>query len=318
MLGVFFAVLATATFSVNSVLARRGLASAAASAGAFVTVLIGVPFFFLAALGTGQLFNAGGLELTAYGYLALAGIIHFGVGRYLNYRAASAIGATRVGPIQSFTIPYAVLVAFITLDETINIGMAIGIALILVGPLIMVERMPAKKNAPVGASGTRPASTEAEGEQAQFELRQGEGYLFAFLSVFAYGTSPILIRAALADVDDMAVFGGLVAYTAASVALIATLVIPARRGLISAMNPGTIRLFLGAGFFVFLAQMFRFIALSLVPVAVVTPLQRAGAVFTLILSWAINRHLEVIDWRVVLGIGISVVGSVVLIVERVD
>ena len=82
------------------------------------------------------------------------------------------------------------------------------------------------------------------------------------------------------------------------------------------MRFGTVRLFLGAGFFAFAAQMFRFVALSLAPVAVITPLQRTGAVFTLGLSWAINRHLEKITWRVVAGILVSVAGAVVLIIAR--
>lgn len=304
MLGVIFALVSSFSFSLNSVLARRGLARAAASAGAFVTVLIGVPMFLVAALVTGQLFNAGEVALTGYAQLAAAGILHFGLGRYCNYRAISAIGATRTGPVQALTIPYAVLIAFLFLGETINPAMAAGIALVLAGPVMMVERPPVA--AVRGASDTQPA----------FELRQAEGYLFAGLSVGFYGTSPILIRAALAGTTDLAVFGGLVAYTAAAGALMATLVVPARRELIGAMRFSTVRLFLGAGFFVFAAQMFRFVALSLSPVAVITPLMRTGAVFTLGLSWAINRHLEKITWRVVAGLFISIGGAVVLIIAR--
>jgi uncharacterized membrane protein len=80
------------------------------------------------------------------------------------------------------------------------------------------------------------------------------------------------------------------------------------------MHPSTVRLFLSAGTFVFLAQMFRFMALAVAPVAVVTPLMRTGAVFTLIFSWTLNRHLEVINMRVVAGILLSVTGAVVLAV----
>ena len=304
MLGVLFALISSFSFSVNSVLSRRGLASASASAGAFVTVMVGVPMFLVAALVTGQLFNAGDVALTGYAQLAAAGIIHFGLGRYCNYRAVSAIGATRTSPIQALTVPYAVLIAFLFLGEKVNVGMGAGIALMLVGPAMMVERrtVPAVR----GASDARPT----------FELRQAEGYLFAALSVGFYGTSPILIRAALAGNTDLAVFGGLVAYTAAAGALIATLAIPARRDLIGAMRFGTVRLFLGAGFFVFVAQMFRFVALSLAPVALITPIQRTGAIFVLGLSWAVNRHLEKITWQVVVGILISVGGAVLLVVSR--
>ena len=315
MLGVVLAILSSFSFSLNGVMSRRGLAVASASAGAFVTVIIGVPMFLFAALVTGQLFRAGDVSGLGFLLLSTAGILHFGLGRYLNYRAMAAIGATRTGPIQSFTAPYAILVAYLLLDEGVTFLMGVGIVLVLVGPAVMVERTGAPARQPVpprGASDTAPASNTPPA----FQLRQAEGYLFAALSVGAYGTSPIMIRAALEGATDLSVLGGAIAYTAAAIALIVTLLAPGRRGLITAMRPSTVRLFLGAGFFVFLAQMLRFIALSLAPVAVVTPLMRLSGVFTLILSWTFNRHLEKITLRVVLGIAVSLVGSVMLVMFR--
>ena len=318
MLGVFFVLLSASLFSVNSLMSRRGLALGTASAGAFVTVMVGVPLFLAASVVSGQLFHADEVGLQAYVLLSLGGILHFGVGRYCNYRAVSAIGATRTGPVQAFTVPFAVLFAFVFLGETINVLMAVAIALILVGPAVMVESRSSfarsaarleERSSPRGASGTGPAPA--------FQLRQTEGYLFGALSVGAYATSPILIRSALEDATDLAVFGGFVATLAAAVALAVALVHPARRGVLSAMNRGTLRLFFGAGVFVFLAQMFRFIALSLAPVTLITPLMRSTAVFTLIGSWAINRHLELITWRVVAGIAVSVGGATMLVIVRV-
>ena len=315
MLGVVLAILSSFSFSLNGVMSRRGLAVASASAGAFVTVIIGVPMFLFAALVTGQLFRAGDVSGLGFLLLSTAGILHFGLGRYFNYRSMAAIGATRTGPIQSFTAPYAILVAYLLLDEGVTLLMGVGIVLVLVGPAVMVERAgtPARQPVPPrGASDTAPASNTPPA----FQLRQAEGYLFAALSVGAYGTSPIMIRAALEGATDLSVLGGAIAYTAAAIALIVTLLLPGRRGLITAMRPSTVRLFLGAGFFVFLAQMLRFIALSLAPVAIVTPLMRLSGVFTLILSWIFNRHLEKITLRVVLGIAVSLVGSVMLVMFR--
>jgi drug/metabolite transporter (DMT)-like permease len=310
MFGVVFALLSSFSFSMNSVFARRGLALAAASAGAFITVLMGVPLFLIAAGLTGQLSHASELNLDGFVLLSTAGIAHFGVGRYCNYRAHSAIGVTRSDPVQAFATPYAVLIAFVFLDESITWAMAAAIAMIMVGPAVMVER----RKAPAVVAQTSPGGDS--GAPKAFEPRQAEGYLFAMFSVLAYGTSPILIRAALADTEDLAVFGGFIAYTAAAAALILTLAHPRRRGLISEMRFSTVRLFLGAGLFSFLAQLFRFVALSLAPVAVITPLMRTSALFTLVLSWAVNRHLEKITRRVVLGIFISVAGSLFLILVR--
>ena len=62
--------------------------------------------------------------------------------------------------------------------------------------------------------------------------------------------------------------------------------------------------------------MFRFLALSVASVAVVTALMRLGSIFTLILSWTMNRYIEAINWRVVAGIVISVTGAVILVVAQ--
>jgi drug/metabolite transporter (DMT)-like permease len=314
MLGVLFAVISSFSFAMNGVMVRRGMVVASASQGAFITVLMGVPMFALATLVTGQFANAGEPGLSDYLLLAAAGIIHFGIGRYCNYRAIGAIGAARSGPIQTLTIPYSIAVAWVLLDEPVTWLMAVGIALIMAGPAIMVEKRAPKaaaKPAPAGASpdapasGTRVAST--------FQPNMVEGYTYAMLAAVFYGTSPILIRAALEGTTQTSILGGLVAYSGAAALLLVSLVLPARRGMVSAINPRVAKAFFGAGVAIFLAQMFRFIALSMAPVAVVTPIQRSSSIFTLILSWFINRSLEAINLRVVLAVLLSVAGALVLV-----
>ena len=310
MLGAALALMTAFTFSLSNITARRGLAKAAASAGSFVSVLIGVPLFLIASLVTGQIFRANQLSGEAFLLLSVAGILHFGVGRYCHNRGLSCIGSTRAAPVAALTTPLAILIAFIFLGESINVQMGLAIVFILMGPAIMVERRkrPAASAVPSGASGTAPA--------AAFEPRQAEGYLFASFGVLAYGTSPMLIRAAIEGATDVAIFGATVAYTAAAGVLIVTLLHPVRRGLIAEMHWSTVRLFFVSGSLVFLAQLFRFLALSIAPVAVVTSLQRTGGLFTLFLSWLLNRHLEKITWRVVLGILMSVSGTAVLVLVR--
>ena len=57
--GAILSLFSAFSFSVNAILVRRGIASAGATAsqGAFITVLLGVPFGLLAVAITGQLFN---------------------------------------------------------------------------------------------------------------------------------------------------------------------------------------------------------------------------------------------------------------------
>jgi drug/metabolite transporter (DMT)-like permease len=317
VLGAVIALFAAFSFSLSDVLVRRGVAWAPVAHGAFVTVLMGVPFFLVAALVTGQLFRPDELSGEGYALVAVAGVVHYVVGRYFNYAAINAIGAARAGPVQSLTLPYSVLVAYFALDEGVTTGMALGMGLILLGPAIIVERRSSRTPVLAGEAALEPASPPAEAP-AQFELRQAEGYLFAFIAAISYGSSPVLIRAALEGESGLSIYGGLISYVAAAGFLIATLILPGRRHMLQALRPETVKAFSGAGIAVSTAQVLRFLALSLAPVAVVTTLMRFAGVFTLLLSWWFNRTLERITWRLVAGVVLSVAGAVLLVLTRAD
>ena len=309
--GALLSLASSFSFSVNAILVRRGIAGAGATAsqGAFITVLLGVPFGFAAVVLTGQVLRFG--EVSPMGYLLLltAGIIHFGVGRYCNYRSVEAIGAARSGPIMGVTTPFSILMAVILLDEVVTLTMLFAIALVLLGPAVILERRPPHPNPLPEGEGTK----NGEGSRSPLEVRLLEGYVFATLAAVMYGTSPILIRAALMDATRTAAIGTFVAYCGASAVLLATLALPKRRALMGAINLQYMRLFGGAGFAVFLAQLLRFFALSLADVSVVNPLQRMANVFTVLLTWIFNRSLETITLRVVIGVLVSFAGSALLV-----
>jgi drug/metabolite transporter (DMT)-like permease len=92
VLGVCLAALSAATFTFNNASARRGVLTGSVLQALAVTVPIGVPIFLLAVLATGNLTTLSGFSAGAIALLALAGLLHFVVGRYGNFRAAQAIG----------------------------------------------------------------------------------------------------------------------------------------------------------------------------------------------------------------------------------
>jgi drug/metabolite transporter (DMT)-like permease len=315
MLGALVAILAAVAFSLSDVTVRRGVTRAPVAYGAIVTVLLGVPLFFIACIATGQVFKVSELSASSYGLLASAGIVHYVVGRYFNYAALEAIGAARTGPIHTLGLPYSVLIAFLFLDESITAGMIAGIVLIMIGPVIMVER---RQKAPVASVAGPAVPTPSEhSPQDGFLLRQAEGYLFAIIAAVSYGSSPVLIRSALEGESGVSLLGGLISYIAAAGLLIASFLLPSRRPLLKALEPASVRLFFAPGFFVFMAQLFRFVALSLASVAVVATLLRFTTIFTLAMSWFMNRDLEKITWRVIIGVLISLAGAVILVLSSV-
>ena len=319
--GALLALVSAFSFSVNFILVRRGFADAGATAaqGAFITVLLGVPFGLAAVVITGQLFNFDQISLDGYLLLAAAGIVHFGIGRYCNYRGIAAIGAPRAATIQAIAVPYSVLMAMVLLGERPTILMFVGIALILGSPALMIDRgkrpAPAAEPAQGSAASTGAATASA---RPAVEMRMVEGYTFSLLASVGYGSSPILIRAALEDATGVAAVGTFIAYVGASAVLMATLALPAQRHLIGTINVRYMRLFGGAGFSVFMAQLLRFFALSIADVSIVNPLMRMIGVFTLILSYLVNRRLEHITLGVVLGVLVSFGGSALLVIAAAN
>ena len=317
MLGMVFALLSALSFSLNVVTIRRGVAGASSSLGVTITVLLGVPMFLVAAIVTGQIFDFGEMSLSAYFLLALAGIIHFGIGRWCNYRAIAAIGATRVGPIRALTLPYTLLIAFLFLGERVTALMGVGIVLILIGPAMVYQRSTPK---PVVA--TVAATPSAESEPAlhrqslpAFTPKQGEGYFFGLMGALAHGTTPIIIRYALQD-SGLGILGGFIAYAAAGFALALLLLLPGRLAELRQLDRSSVGYFVSGGTTSFMAQMFRFLALAIAPVAVVTPLQRTASVFSLVLSFIFNRSLETFTVRIVAGVLISIAGTGLLLAGR--
>ena len=320
--GALLALASSFSFAVNSILIRRGITGAGATAaqGAFISVLLGVPLGLVAVLATGQLFNFGEVTFDGYFLLAGAGIVHFVIGRYCYYRAIGAIGAPRTVTIQTIAVPYSILMAMLLLGERPTLLMYVGIVLILGSPALMIERPKRSTRVPPGprvqgrarplprGDGTATASTAPA-----VELRMVEGYVFSLLSSVAYGTSPILIRAAMEGATDAAAVGTFIAYVGAAGVLIASLVVPTQRHLVGTISVRYLQIFGGAGFSVFIAQLLRFFALSLADVSVVNPLMRTVSVFTLILSYLANRRLEHITPGVVLGVLVSFAGSALLV-----
>jgi drug/metabolite transporter (DMT)-like permease len=126
-----------------------------------------------------------------------------------------------------------------------------------------------------------------------------------------YGMSPIFIKLGL-EGTNLGLFGGFVSYLAAAVVLLSTLALPGRVAYVRTMKREHVRWFMGSGLFVFMAQMFRYLALGIADVTVVSALGQLNGIFTLGFSHTVNRHLESFRRETVFGVLCSVLGGVAL------
>tara|TARA_B100000029_G_scaffold279939_1_gene274119 strand:- start:190 stop:1185 length:996 start_codon:yes stop_codon:yes gene_type:complete len=305
VLGGVLALLAAATFGFNAVAIRRGVLTGSVAQGLAITVPIAIPIFLIAVIFTGGLSLIADFSVYSIILFSISGAVHFNLGRYANYRATKAMGANLVGPIISANLIITIGLAIIFLNEEMTPLRVIGIFLIILG-LLTLLRSPG-----VAGKGIREDKTK------NFQPRLVEGWVFSILCAVIFGSTPILIRMAFLDSKTEGLgpglAGGLIAYISATVFL----------GLYYAVKPSVLKhclsidrqaakWFVLTGFLVCASHMFRFMALAVAPVSVVSPLVQTSGIFRTILGWFINRDYEVFDRWVLSGILITILGAVAL------
>jgi uncharacterized membrane protein len=267
-----------------------------------ITVPLGVPLFAITCL----LFGAGPslqqFTLPAWIWLALAGIVHFVFGRYGNYRATRALGASLSSPIQQFSVPIALVLAVVLLDEVLTPLRLFGVLFIMVGAYIAVK--PRKQN---------PQRSD-DVTKTNFVPDYPNGLFWGGVCALAYGSSPLLVVEGLGANRTMtdSLAGGLISYAAAAVVISVPIMIAGGIPFLKQVDRTAARWFVISGVIVFLSQVLRYMALVVAPVAVVVPIQRLSVVFRVVFSWVMNREHEIIDARVMIGIALSLIGAVAL------
>jgi uncharacterized membrane protein len=298
MFGAVLALASAAFFGLNNATLRRGVITGTVLQAMAITVPFGVPMFvgFAALMGGFEAMREWGLA--PWVWMTLAGIVHFVIGRYGNYKATQLLGSTLSTPIQQVSILVALVLAFLFLDETVNLVNVLGIGLVILGPMIVMRR--------------RRAATKA-GAAKGFTPNYGAGLFWGAVCAFGYGTSPLFVALGIGEGGIAASVGGLlVSYAAATLVVIGWIMAAGGRGYMGTLDRGARGWFLLSALFVALSQFFRYLALAVAPVAVVVPIQRLSVVFRLIFNAILNREHEVFDLWVVGSILLSVIGAVAL------
>jgi uncharacterized membrane protein len=323
VLGGFIALLSAATFAFNNASMRRGVLTGTVLQAMAITVPIGLPISFLVAVATGSLAAVAGFSSRALVALSLSGVMHFVWGRYCNYRATRAIGTNLVAPIQQINLIVTLLLAIWILGETLTPLRMLGIALVLLGPSFTLRGRNTKPalraQAALGADVTRQdlAASSADeliiAESPVFRPSYAEGYFWALLSATGYGLSPILVRIGLQGKGlGVSIAGNLVASLAATVVMGLFLLPPRQLRHALAVGREPAKWFTLSGILVAISQLFLYMAMSIAPVTVVSPINRLSILFRLYFSRLLNPQHEVFGGKVVLGTIVSLTGAVVL------
>ena len=315
MLGALLAFLSACFQGTNNATVRRGVLSGTPSQAIAINIPMGVPLGLLAAWLSGQLFQISDLPTQTILLIGMAGIMQYVWGRYWNYRATQKLGSVSAGPLMQMQMWIAVILALIFLDETMSLLKLIGILFIFSGPMLVAYAIHqrSRENQAIRAANLNAAPGEKK--KLLFQPTFWAGVGAAVLACLGYGISPVIVRAGVED-TDLGIAAGLIAYTSATLVF----------ALFSAISPGQIRHILQmnrtaltwfslSGALTYIAQTLYYVALTIAPVSIVSPIHQFAMVARVVAGYFINRQHEVLTPPVLLAVLISFSGTVMLAIE---
>ena len=302
MFGAVLALASAAFFGLNNAATRRGVLTATVLQGMAITVPLGLPVFFAFMPFVGGWGELWSMSAPVAGWMAAAGIVHFVIGRYGNYRATQALGANLSTPVQQLSILVSLALAVALLGEPVTVLKVVGLALVMTGPTIVMARR---------KQGKKKAAAKA------MDLDYRAGFLWGAVCALGYGVSPVMIAHALGEAKSipLALAGIVVSYGAATAVVAVMVLLAGGRGYLRGTDLGAAKWFVLSAVCVALSQMLRYMALAIAPVSVVTPIQRLSVLFRVLFGAILNRDSEVFDNAVLLGILLSVAGTIALSME---
>jgi drug/metabolite transporter (DMT)-like permease len=302
LLGAVLAILSAATFALTNATGRRGVITGTAAQGMVISMPVGLACFLAVAVLTGALQNLGRFSASAFASLSAAGVLHFVLGRYCNFRASQAAGVNLTAPVIQLNSVVTLVLAVVILREPCTMLQVIGAILMVAGSLV-TQRF------------AEPTAATKLVEPA-FTPRIAVGFFFALIAALAYGTSPIVVRQALEGVGPLSgVAGASIAYAAATVAVTLGLLIPSLRRNVMTVSSGNARWFVYSGIFVAGAHGFLYSALAVAPIMLVAPLLQLSLVFRFLFAYMLNPHHEVFGVLVVFGSVVSILGACAIAID---
>lgn len=299
-MGILFALLSAVSWGFANVFARKAQLKGRTDqwSGLFITLVVN-NLFNLIVFGVSlfwhipSTWNATGLL-----FFAAGGLLNSCIGRGLIFLAISRLGAPKAGVIKGTTPVFVLFGGVFLLGEVLSPTDYMGIALALMGVMVVSLDMLRSDRVIMKDTGVRGISWQ--------------GILIALTATLFLASGNMSRKVGLIYIPDSILgmtLGG------ASGLLFMTLFLLATGRLkmaLKAMRPMDGSYFM-SGLFAGLALMLLFLAFNSLPISVANSFTASEPIFTMLASYLILKQQDKITWRLVLGGVLVITGAVVLI-----
>ncbi len=296
MTGPIFAILGALAFAFSNTVTRRAVINSDVMTGVLISIAMTLPFFLVVLFVLDQMGSILNFTLDAYIWLAVAGILHYVVGRALFFKSVQLIGVNVTEILRRIDSLVALILGTALLGEPFSFQIVVGVLLIVFGVTI---------------TGLNPQIFRDS--QSMLLTMPYKGLFFGCATGVLWGITPVLMRLALKGPAGSPVAGAFISFLAATIVLSISMISPSRRVTFAGTTGKAVFQFCMVGVIAGTANLMRFLALNLSPASVVTPLFSTSPLFMLILSYIFNRKLEIFNIQVVIGAVAVVIGSILIV-----
>ncbi|MDG6995206.1 MAG: DMT family transporter [Nitrososphaerota archaeon] len=227
-------------------------------------------------------------SLQAFLVLALAGILNNGIGRYFVWKSISTIGANRGNILGSTQFVYAIIIAVLFLGQKLDVYSGAGSLLVLSGIFLL-------------AKGTSDGSF--------FSAKQiRKGIFYGVLGAFMWGLAQVAMQVGILQYKDPIMDSFITLSASLIVTIPIMLVTRGRSERPIKLERKSLFLIILAATLGGLAVFFRYTALAIIPLTIVSTVNATNPIITLVLSYIFIRNVEFINKKTVVAIIVSALG----------
>ncbi|HZA53398.1 MAG TPA: DMT family transporter [Candidatus Udaeobacter sp.] len=286
MLAITFGVLASVCFAAASLLAQRGLYIAPTPWGAWVTLVANTVFLLLFHV---LLYPHAPIFISENLVFVVVGLFVPGLTRVLTFRGIQAMGSAVTSTIVNTTPMFSTILAMLILGERPGPLVLFGVVAI-VGGLVIISW---------------------EGPQRSWKKIE---LLFPFLAAVLFSMKDVTVRWGLGGNASPVLAAGIAAGTSTVEIFLINRYVYRQKFLLPTRN--VIHWFVSSGICTGGSFLFMFVALSMERVSIIAPLINSYAVFVLILTPLIARHIEKVTGRKAAGAALVVLGIFLISLGR--
>lgn len=238
-----------------------------------------------------------GLTRTSLLSFVVAGVLGTLIGRALMFTSIDRIGASRTAPIIASWALISTVLGVIFLDETLSLTHGVGVVLVVTGIAVIAWK----------------TSNDNPEDLSRRELLVGLS--IPFLAAVAVGWEPIFANVGF-DEGTPALVGLVIKSIAATIGIGGYLWWRGQLPTPSALDTANTRWFVVAGVTNTLFLLGYYVALTIAPVNVVSPLVVTNTLFVVVLSALfMPERLERVSWQIVAAALVVVTGVVLITVS---